>query len=331
MANFPIIAAESQRPPPCLCNSSDNSTPCAAHRMPSNLMSPSMLHVCFSHGPHQSLLSNDACYSPHMRSITCGRVGVDGGVLARLARSMVSVVIASPERSRRSSSGSMGSGGLAGVGGGRKVHTTVKSPCRHSGHVRCGPAAARPMSSSSWAAVEPSRGGTAASPSSSSASLAPPASSQGAHRLDRAHRACGQGLSCARIVVRLVQAQARSIQAQRRHGLDRLLAGPPDRPSDTRVRCTARRVRGKPKAANAAEAEAADGDGSEEEEERLARGVDFGMAFKGKGAKAKHVCWFGRVEKLFRPAGKSGQGLPPPPLRRAAAVSARTATSGVQS
>ena len=68
MANFPIIAAESQRPPPCLCNSSDNSTPCAAHRMPSNLMSPSMLHVCFSHGPHQSLLSNDACYSPHMRS-----------------------------------------------------------------------------------------------------------------------------------------------------------------------------------------------------------------------------------------------------------------------
>jgi hypothetical protein len=65
---------------------------------------------------------------------------------------------------------------------------------------------------------------------------------------------------------------------------------------------------GKPKAATAgaaaAGAEAEDG----EEEEELARGVDFAMAFKGKGPMSKHVCWLGRAEKLFRPAGKSGQG-----------------------
>ena len=69
---------------------------------------------------------------------------------------------------------------------------------------------------------------------------------------------------------------------------------------------------GKPKATKVAEAEeeAADeeAEAEAEEEERLARGVDFGMAFKGKGPRAKHVCWLGRVEKLFKPAGKSNRG-----------------------
>ena len=64
---------------------------------------------------------------------------------------------------------------------------------------------------------------------------------------------------------------------------------------------------GPSKAAKGA-AEVVEEEEEEEEEERLARGVDFGMAFKGTGKKAKHVCWLGRVEKLFRPAGKSGKG-----------------------
>ena len=45
-----------------------------------------------------------------------------------------------------------------------------------------------------------------------------------------------------------------------------------------------------------------------DDDEHLERGADFGMAFKeGSGQQARHVCWIGRVEKLFKSAGKSGR------------------------
>ena len=63
----------------------------------------------------------------------------------------------------------------------------------------------------------------------------------------------------------------------------------------------------KPARSGAAESEAVE---EEEEDERLARGVDFGMAFKeGTGQKGKLVCWLGRVEKLFRPGERRSSGV----------------------